>query len=64
LGQLLGPVIFGILGHFAANACGALNYGLALASAALFLSAIYLWNEDRCRQFLLAMSLHFALKKN
>jgi MFS family permease len=51
LGQLLGPVIIGILGHFSANASRALNHGLELASAALFLSAIYLWNEDRCRNF-------------
>jgi MFS family permease len=46
LGQLLGPVIIGILGHFSANASSALNHGLELASAALFLSAIYLWNEE------------------
>jgi len=51
LGQLSGPVVTGILGHFSANASGALNRGLELASAALFLSAIYLWNEDRCRNF-------------
>ena len=47
LGQLLGPVTFGVLGHFSAKASGALNHGLELASTALFLSAIYLWNEDR-----------------
>jgi MFS family permease len=64
LGQLLGPVIFGVLGHLSANASGALNHGLELASAALFLSAIYLWKEDRCRQFLLTMSLRFAFKRN
>ena len=51
LGQLLGPVMIGILGHFSANASRALNHGLELASAALFLSAIYLWKEDRCRNF-------------
>ena len=34
LGQLLGPVIIGILGHFSANASRALNHGLELASAA------------------------------
>ena len=64
LGQLLGPVIFGVLGHFSTNASGALNHGLELAAAALFLSAIYLWNEDRCRQFLLAMNLRLAFKRN
>jgi MFS family permease len=64
LGQLLGPVTFGILRHFSANASSALNHGLELASSALFLSAIYLWNEDRCRQSLLAMSSRFAFKKN
>ena len=64
LGQLLGPVIFGILGHLSANASGALNHGLELASAALFLSAICLWKEDRGRQFLLTMSLRFAFKRN
>jgi MFS family permease len=64
LGQLLGPVIFGILGHFSANASRALNHGLELASASLFLSAIYLWNEDRCRQFVLTMSQRFAFKRN
>lgn len=64
LGQLLGPAIFGVLGHYSANASGALNHGLELASAALFLSAIYLWNEDRCRQFLLAMSRRLAFKRN
>jgi MFS family permease len=64
LGQLLGPVIFGILTHFSANASGALNHGLELASTALFLSAIYLWKEDHCREFLRTMSLRFAFKKN
>jgi len=64
LGQLLGPVVFGILGHFSANASYALNHGLELASVALFLSAIYLWKEDRCRQFLLTMSPRFAFKRN
>ena len=64
LGQLFGPIIFGVLGHFAANASDALNHGLELASAALLLSAIYLCNEDRCRQFLLTMSLRFAFKRN
>ena len=64
LGQLLGPVILGILGHFSANTSTALKHGLELASAALFLSAIYLWNEDRCRQFLLTMSPRFAFKRN
>ncbi len=49
LGQLSGPVITGILGHLSANASGALNHGLELAATALFLSAIYLWKEDRCR---------------
>ena len=64
LGQLLGPAIFAVLGHFSANASGALNHGLELASAALFLGAIYLWNEDRCRQFLSVMSLRLAFKRN
>jgi MFS family permease len=63
-GQLLGPVILGILAHFSANAPGALNHGFELAAAALLLSAIYLWTEDRCRQLLLAMSLRFAFKRN
>jgi len=62
-GQLLGPIISGILGHFSANASGVLNHGLELASTALFLSAIYLWKEERCREFLLAMSPRFALKR-
>src|SRR5882672_2491231 len=64
LGQLLGPVIFGILGHLSANAPGALNHGLELASAALFLSAIYLWKEDRCLELLLTMNPRFAFKRN
>jgi MFS family permease len=64
LGQLLGPVIFGILGYFSANASAALNQGLELASAALFVSAIYLWKENCCRNCLLAMSLRFAFKRN
>ena len=64
VGQLSGPVIFGILGHFSASASSALDHGLELASAALFLSAIYLWKEDRCRQFLLTMSLRFVFKRN
>jgi MFS family permease len=64
LGQLLGPVIYGILGHFSTNASSAFNHGLELASAALLLGAIYLLKEDRCRQFLLAMSLRFAFRKN
>jgi hypothetical protein len=63
-GQLLGPVSFGILGHLSANAPGALNHGLELASAALFLSAIYLWKEDRCLELLLTMNPRFALKRN
>jgi MFS family permease len=63
-GQLLGPVISGILGHFSANASGALNHSLELASTALFLSAIYLWKEDRCRELLLTMNPRFALKRN
>jgi len=62
LGQLSGPVVTGVLGHFSANASGALNRGLELASAALFLSAIYLWKEDRCRQFLLTMNPRFMIK--
>ena len=64
LGQLLGPVIFSILSRLSANAPGALNHGLELASAALFLSAIYLWKEDRCRELLLAMNPRFAFKRN
>jgi MFS family permease len=64
VGQLSGPVIFGILGHFSASASSALEHGLELASAALFLSAIYLWKEDRCRRFLLTMSLRFVFKRN
>jgi hypothetical protein len=64
LGQLLGPVIFGILGHFSPNASGALNHGLELASTALFLSAIYLRKEDRCRELLLTMNPRFAFKRN
>ena len=63
-GQLLGPIISGILGHFSANASCAMNHGLELASAALFLSAIYLWKEERCREFLLTMSPRFAFKRN
>lgn len=63
-GQLLGPIIVGILGHFPTNASGALDHGLELASAALFLSAIYLWKEDRCRQLLRPMSLRFAVRRN
>ena len=64
LGQLLGPVIFGILEHFSPNASGALNHGLELASTALFLSAIYLWKEDRWRELLLTMNPRFAFKRN
>jgi hypothetical protein len=64
LGQLLGPVIFGILGHLSVTASGALNHGLGLASAALFLSAIYLCKEDSLRQFLPAMSPRFAFKRD
>jgi len=41
-----------------------LNRGLELASAALFLSAIYLWKEDRCRQFLLTMNPRFMIRRN
>jgi MFS family permease len=63
-GQLFGPVIIGLLGHFSANASGTLNRGLQLASATLLSSAIYLWKEDRCRQLFLTMSPRFAFKRN
>jgi MFS family permease len=64
LGQLLGPIIFGILRHFSPNASSALNRGLELASAVLVLSAIYLWNEDRCRQLFLTIGPRFKFKRN
>jgi MFS family permease len=64
LGQLLGPVILGVLRLFSANISFALNYGSELAAAALFFSGIYLWKEDRFRQLLHILSQPFATKRN